>query len=76
MKKLLFLISLFFLGVSNVFAVAQNELERSQQNVSIITSFFSTDLLLNIIFATIVVVLTFFISKIASSKLTSYLENH
>lgn len=76
MKKLLFLISIFFLGIWNVFAVAQNELERSQQNVGIITSFFSTDLLLNVIFATIVIVLTFFISKIVSAKLSSYLETH
>lgn len=56
------------------FALASNETEKSQENANIILSFLSTDLLLNIIFAMITIVLTFFLAKIITSRLTKYLE--
>ncbi|MBT3729430.1 hypothetical protein HOF65_00725 [bacterium] len=49
-------------------------MEQSQANANIILSFFSTELLLNIIFACVTIVLTFLLSKIVTSRLTSYLE--
>lgn len=55
-------------------AVWENELDKSKENVSLITDFFSTGLLLNIIFAVITIITTFFLSKIITSKLVSYLE--
>jgi len=50
------------------------DVEKSNENVSIITSFFSKDLLINLVFAVIVIFWTFLLSKILTSKLTSYLE--
>ena len=57
------------------FSAWANELEQWKANTNLILSFFSTELLLNLIFASVVIVLTFFVSKVVSAKLTSYLEN-
>lgn len=78
MKKILIwffmLISTYLINHNSVFAVGANEAEKSKENVSIITSIFSTEMLLNFIFALFVIILTFFLSKIVSSKLSSYME--
>jgi len=67
---------LYALSTINTYAaVWQNELDKSKENVSIISSFFSTEVLLNFIFALIVIVATFFLSKIISWKLAWYIEN-
>jgi len=59
----------------STFSAWANELEQWKANTNLILSFFSTELLLNLIFAAVVIILTFFISKVVSAKLTSYLES-
>ena len=56
-------------------AVWAGELKQSKENTNIILSFFSTDLLLNIVFALLAVVWTLLISKFSTARMTSYLEN-
>lgn len=80
MKKIkilsfIYSIWIFFYSNTSFAAVWTNELEKSQQNTSIILSFFSTDLLLNIIFAWFTIIWTLVIAKVATAKMTSYLEN-
>ena len=72
---LIFFIILFFDTSVLANNVWSKELEQSSQNISIITSFFSTELLLNIIFATISIILTIILSKLITAKLVSYLES-
>ncbi len=79
MKKIKFIIFLFllqlFLFTKEVSAlVSWQDLETSNENVWIILSFFSKDLFINIVFAIVVIILTFLIAKILTSKLTNYLE--
>jgi hypothetical protein len=50
-------------------------LAKSQENTNIIMSFFSTDLLLNIVFACLVIVGTLILAKFATARMTTYLEN-
>ncbi len=64
-----------FVNTNITYALWQNELGKAQENVNIITSFFTTELLLNFIFALITIVATFFLSKIVSVKISSYMEN-
>jgi len=79
MKKIK-LISLFYIVYSYLniqishAAVWANELDQSKENVSIIASFFTTQMLLNVVFAIAVVFLTFVSSKMLSAKLARYLE--
>lgn len=81
MKKIntfLFIVLLLILFFDTSFAADNlwsKELEQSSQNISIITSFFSTELLLNIIFATISLIWTIILSKIVTAKVVSYLES-
>ncbi len=70
----LYVLISFFNTATSYAAVWQNELDASKQNVSIISNFFTTELLLNIVFALVTIVFTFFLSKLASSKLAWYLE--
>lgn len=52
------------------------EIETTKQNTSIITNFFTTEMLLNFVFAVIVIILTFAISKSISHRLTRSLEKN
>lgn len=79
MKKIKFIIFFYIvqslLFVPNVLAlVSWQDVETSNENVWIILSFFSKDLLINIIFAVIVIIFTHLLAKILTSKLTKYLE--
>lgn len=75
-KSIAFLYSLLAIINTNIsYAIWNNELEKSQENVSIITSFFTTELLLNIVFAAITIIATFILSKIVSAKLSNYIES-
>lgn len=69
----LFIFLIIFLS-NNVFAL-EGELEKSQANTNILLSFFSTDLLLNLIFALFTIVITFAISKMATAKIANYFES-
>ena len=55
-------------------SILEKEVEAVEKKTSLILTFFSTWMLLKIVFAVLVIVLTFFISKIINIKLTSYLE--
>lgn len=57
------------------FAVWSDELGKAQTNTNLLLSIFSTDLLINIVFALITIILTFIWSKFATSRLSGYLEN-
>jgi small conductance mechanosensitive channel len=72
--SLLYILNIIYFSEFSFAAVWWSELEQSQANANIILSFFSTELLLNIIFACVTIVLTFLLSKIVTSRLTSYLE--
>ena len=72
--SLLYILNIIYFSEFSFAAVWWSELEQSQANANIILSFFSTKLLLNIIIACVTIVLTFLLSKIVTSRLTSYLE--
>ncbi len=75
--KSFFLILLFFslLG-SNVFAASWGEnIEQTQSFITTLASIFSTEMLLKLIFAIIVIVLTFIVSKFVQGRLFWYLES-
>jgi hypothetical protein len=64
MKKIFFLISFYIIFfTSKTYAVVGNEVEKSKENVSFISQFLSTELLLNIIFATVVIIITLALAK-------------
>jgi hypothetical protein len=56
-------------------AVGQSEIDTSKENTSFILHFFSTELLINFVFAVIAVVLTVIISKIVRDRMGGYLES-
>jgi len=70
-----YLIGIVFFSELSFAAVGWSELEQSKQNTNLIMSFFSTELLLNIVFAWMAVVWTLTLAKFASSKIASHLEN-
>lgn len=70
-----YMLSIAYFSEYSFAAVWSNELEKSQNNTSIILAFFSTDMLLNVIFAWFTVILTIILSKIAASKISSYVES-
>jgi len=75
MRKISFLFILFFIFLSNSFAaVWANELEQSKEHVSFISNFLSTELLLNIVFATLVIIITLWLAKAFSMRIESYIE--
>lgn len=84
MKKIKFLLYfylfelLFFtqdvLAVVSQNVVSKQDLATSNENVSIIFSFISKDLIINIVFAFFVMVWTFFLAKFLTSKIISHLE--
>lgn len=76
MKKIITLsIFLFFILIPNItFWVESNQVDQWKQNLWIISSFFSAEMFLNIVFAVIVIFFTFILSKILSSKLSNFLE--
>lgn len=73
--SLIYTLWIIFFSELSFAAVWANELEKSQQNTNIILSFFSTDLLLNIVFAWIAAIWTLALAKFATAKMTNYLEN-
>lgn len=75
-KKFLFLFILHFvIFIPSTFAlVSSQDKQTTNENVSIVFSFFSKELFINLIFALIVLIATFFLSKIITSKLINYLE--
>lgn len=73
--KWLFFFILTYIFTATSYAAAENELAKSQENLNIITKFFTTDLLLNLVFALIVIIATFILSKIVSTKVWYYMEN-
>lgn len=76
MKKISYILWAFLLSYAWVFAVTtwETEVEQAQGFVMIIAGLFSTETLLNIAFAIVVVILTFAASKFAQGKLFGYLE--
>jgi small-conductance mechanosensitive channel len=56
-------------------AVGESEIEQTQWVAQIILWFFSTEVLLNIIFAVVVLILTIVTSKFIQSRLFGYLES-
>ncbi len=79
MKKIKLFLSIFLLNLiffrNSVFAVvSSSDVETSQENISIITNFFSKDLLINVVFAIVVIICTFLLAKFLTSKFTHYIE--
>ena len=74
MKKLIAPLILFFLLPFSTYAVGQAEAEQSKEKAGFIISFFSTELLINFIFAVIAVVLTIVIAKLVRNRIGGYLE--
>ena len=73
-KLLVFYIFQIFLFSPISFAIGEKELDKVDENTNILLSLFSTDFLLNIVFVIFIFILTIFISKIITTKLSNYLE--
>ncbi len=73
MKKISLIFFFLFIFLEKSFAI-WNEIDKTKENVSFISSFFSTELLLNIVFATIVIIATFALAKWMSFRIANYIE--
>ncbi len=73
--SLVYTFGIVFFSELSFAAVWWEELAQSQQNTNIMMSFFSTELLLNIVFACITMVWTVLMSKFATARITTHLEN-
>ena len=74
MRKISLFILFLFTYLNKTFAVIwANEMEKSKEHVSFISSFLSTDLLLNIAFATLVIIITLWLAKAVSMRIESYI---
>lgn len=73
MIRIIWLFLLLF--PSSLWAVVSgNEVEQTKTTAQLVLWFFSAELLVNIIFAIVVIILTFILSKFIQSKLFHYLE--
>lgn len=70
----LYLLSIVYFSEFS-FAIWASEIDKTQENTNIIFSFFSTGLLLNIIFAWFTIIWTLIFAKFVSARLSSYLES-
>ncbi|MFK7780426.1 MAG: mechanosensitive ion channel [Candidatus Gracilibacteria bacterium] len=76
-KIFLFLYTLHIVYLSDFsFAIASGEIEKTQSNTSTILNFLSTEMLLNVVFAIITIVVTFFFAKLVTGRLTKFLEGN
>lgn len=76
MKILFTFVGIIFLSYSTANAALSGwEAEQTSDFIGTLFSFFSTQMLLKVIFAVIVVILTFVISKVVQSRLFWYLES-
>jgi len=76
MRYILSTITFFIISFSSVYAtVWEKEVEQTASFITTILSLFSTDMLLKVVFAVIVIILTFVISKIITVRLFWYLES-
>jgi len=71
----IYLLGIIFFSEFSFAAVWNEELAKSHENTNIIISFFSTELLLNIVFAWLAMLWTVFLAKFATARITNYLEN-
>ena len=62
--------------MNNTFAqkVWEKEFDQASQNTNTLLSFFSIEMLINIIFAIVAIIMTLIISKIVDSKIKSFIE--
>ncbi len=77
MKKIIISLFSFIYFINISFAswwVWTNEINQTKEHVSFISSFLSTELLLNIVFATIVILVTFALARWVSWKIAWYVE--
>ena len=74
MFRIFSVLCILFFPVVAFAAIGDNEVEQTKSTLELISGFFSTQLLLNIVFAVVVIVLTFIVSKFIQSKLFGYLE--
>jgi len=73
--KFLYILLFFFLWTTSLYAVDANaELEQTQSFITLILGIFSTEMLLKIVFAIVVIFFTIILSKFIQSKLFGYLE--
>ncbi len=77
MKKIFFTIVFgFLISATQVYsATSWGEVEQTASFITVLLSLFSTEVLLKVIFAIIVIILTFVISKLVRVKLFGYLES-
>ncbi len=66
---------MLFCITGDALALWQNELDASKENTSIILNFFSTELLINFIFAIFAIIITILVSKVVRDRMWGYLEN-
>ena len=78
MKKIIFLIIALLSTVDLTFAAQrwENELEQMGQNTNMLIQFFSIEMLINVLFALVAIIMTFFISKIVDSKIIKFAESN
>ena len=76
MKKIFTTLFIFILSLNNVFALVdwKKNLEQASDNTNKLLQFFSLDMLINIIFAIIAIIMTLIISKIVDSKIWKFVE--
>ena len=78
MKKIFYTLLIIVTTITNVSAleVWNNELEKTSDNTNILLKIFSFEMLLNILFAAIAIIVTFVISKLLSTKIAWFIEKN
>lgn len=74
MKKISLSLLFLLICFNKTFAaIWANEVEKSKEHVNFISNFLSTELLLNIIFATLIIIITFLLAKAVSMRIETYI---
>ena len=71
----MYLLSIVYFSEYSFAAIWTNQIDQWKENTNIILAFFTTDVLINVLFALLTVVLTIILSKVITSKLSKFLEN-
>lgn len=76
MNKIIYLLTVVFLFINNVSAAksGDKELDQAGQNANALMAFFSIEMLINIIFAIIAIVMTLIISKVLDWRIKKFIE--
>ena len=78
MKKIIYWLIIFLatFDISHAIWNGEKELEQAQENTNMLMNFFNVEVLINILFAVIAIIITLIISKIVNSRIIAFAERN